>query len=330
MTAPHRPDPDDLASALLDGLLDADEAEAARRDPAVVARVAALAAARDALATPPPPPDAAGRERAIAGALAAFDAETSATDDDAIAADARPSAPPRPFDHATPLARPAPGGAAGRGRGRRTARTERWVRWLGAAAAVVLVVAGVSLLARGDGSDDADTAATSEEVSSGEGGAGSEAEGSADADDDAARDEAAESADQGAEGQLAPGEVLDLGAAESPDALADRARSTLAAERGIADVPVTEPEVGAAPDTTDPVPGDEGQGGAAPEQMSEPLACPTGEATANARGGSVDLRARARLDGQPVEVWVIDVAGSRTVLAVDADCAVILDRPLPG
>jgi hypothetical protein len=328
MTAPHRPDPDDLASALLDGLLDADESEAARRDPAVVARVAALAAARDALATPPPPPDAAGRERAISAALAAFDAETSVSDDDAItAADAGPSAPPRPFDHATPLARPAPAGAAGRGR--RTARTERWVRWLGAAAAVVLVVAGVSLLARGDGSDDGDTAATSEEVSSGEGGAGSEAEGSSEA-DDAARDEAAESADQGADGQLAPGEVLDLGAAESPDALADRARSTLAAERGIADVPVTEPEVGAAPDTTDPVPGDEGQGGAAPEQMSEPLACPTGEATANARGGSVGLRARARLDGQPVEVWVIDVGGSRTVLAVDADCAVILDRPLPG
>ncbi|HKX70224.1 MAG TPA: hypothetical protein VJM75_03305, partial [Acidimicrobiales bacterium] len=194
------------------------------------------------------------------------------------------------------------------------------------AAAVVLVVAGVSLLARGDGSDDGDTAATSEEVSSGEGGAGSEAEDSGEA-DDAAREE---SADQGTDGQLAPGEVLDLGAAESPDALADRARSTLAAERGIADVPVTEPEVGAAPDTTDPVPGDEGQGGAAPGQMSEPLACPTGEATANARGGSVGLRARARLDGQPVEVWVIDVGGSRTVLAVDADCAVILDRPLPG
>ena len=329
MTAPHRPDPDDLASALLDGLLDADEAEAARRDPAVVARVAVLAAARDALATPPPPPDAAGRERAISAALAAFDAETSATDDDAIAADARPSAPPRPFDHATPLARPAPGGAAGRGRGRRAALSEHWARWLGVAAAVVLVVAGVSLLARGDGSDDGDTAATSEEVSSGEGGAGSEAEGSGEA-DDAARDEAAESADQGTDGQLAPGEVLDLGAAESPDALADRARSTLAAERGIADVPVTEPEVGASPDTTDPVPGDEGQGGAAPEQMSEPLACPTGEATANARGGSVGLRARARLDGQPVEVWVIDVGGSRTVLAVDADCAVILDRPLPG
>ena len=329
MTAPHRPDPDDLASALLDGLLDADEAEEARRDPAVVARVAALAAARDALATPPPPPDAAGRERAISAAMSAFDAETSAADDDATATDASPSAPPRPFEHATPLPRGASARAGGRGHGRRAALSEHWARWLGVAAAVVLVVAGVSLLARGDGSDDGDTAATSEEVSSGEGGAGSEAEGSGEA-DDAAREEAAESADQGTDGQLAPGEVLDLGAAESPDALADRARSTLAAERGIADVPVTEPEVGASPDTTDPVPGDEGQGGAAPEQMSEPLACPTGEATANARGGSVGLRARARLDGQPVEVWVIDVGGSRTVLAVDADCAVILDRPLPG
>ena len=319
MTAPHRPDPDDLASALLDGLLDADEAEAARRDPAVVARVAALAAARDALATPPPPPDAAGRERAISAALSAFDAETSAADDDATATDASPSAPPRTFEPATPLPRRASARAGGRGHGRRAAPSEHWARWLGVAAAVVLVVAGVSLLARGDGSGDEDTAA--EDTSSGDGGAGSEAEAPA---------EAGESADESTAGRLASGDVLDLGAAESPDALADRALSTLAAERGLADVPATEPEAADAPGTTDAVPGNEGQDGAAAERASEPLACPTGEATATARGGSVDLRARARLDGQPVEVWVIDVGGSLTVLAVDANCAVILDRPLAG
>jgi hypothetical protein len=319
MTAPHRPDPDDLASALLDGLLDADEAEEARRDPAVVARVAALAAARDALATPPPPPDAAGRERAISAAMSAFDAETSAADDDATATDASPSAPPRTFEPATPLPRRASARAGGRGHGRRAAPSEHWARWLGVAAAVVLVVAGVSLLARGDGSGDEDTAA--EDTSSGDGGAGSEAEAPA---------EAGESADESTAGRLASGDVLDLGAAESPDALADRALSTLAAERGLADVPATEPEAADAPGTTDAVPGNEGQDGAAAERASEPLACPTGGATAAARGGSVDLRARARLDGQPVEVWVIDVGGSLTVLAVDANCAVILDRPLPG
>ena len=319
MTAPHRPDPDDLASALLDGLLDADEAEEARRDPAVVARVAALAAARDALATPPPPPDAAGRERAISAAMSAFDAETSAADDDATATDASPSAPPRTFEPATPLPRRASARAGGRGHGRRAAPSEHWARWLGVAAAVVLVVAGVSLLARGDGSGDEDTAA--EDTSSGDGGAGSEAEAPA---------EAGESADESTAGRLASGDVLDLGAAESPDALADRALSTLAAERGLADVPATEPEAADAPGTTDAVPGNEGQDGAAAERASEPLACPTGEATATARSGSVDLRARARLDGQPVEVWVIDVGGSLTVLAVDANCAVILDRPLPG
>ena len=38
MTAPR--DPDDLASALLDGRLTDDEAAAARRDPAVAARLA--------------------------------------------------------------------------------------------------------------------------------------------------------------------------------------------------------------------------------------------------------------------------------------------------
>ncbi|MGH6693611.1 MAG: hypothetical protein ACREF4_23330, partial [Gammaproteobacteria bacterium] len=48
MTAPR--DPDDLASALLDGLLTDDEAASARRDPAVAARLAELAAVREVVA----------------------------------------------------------------------------------------------------------------------------------------------------------------------------------------------------------------------------------------------------------------------------------------
>jgi hypothetical protein len=333
MTAPHRPDPDDLASALVDGLLDADEAAAARRDPAVVARVAALAAARDAVAAPPPAPDPAERERAIAAALSAFDAETSADDEGAIAADAvreEPASPmPGRFDHATPLPRQASRPPAARRRGPRSARSERWARWLGAAAAVVLVVAGVSLLARSNDSDDGDSAATSAESSSEDTGAGSEAEESGEAGDDAARDEAEESAGGDSAGALEAGEVLDLGAADSPEALADRARSTLDAERELADQPASDPNAGAVPDTTDSTPGDGDEDGVA-AQASEPLACPTGDATATARGGTVDLRARALLDGEPVEVWLVDVGGSLTLLAVDADCAVVVDSPLPG
>ena len=46
---------DDLASALLDGALPESVAAAARRDPAVLARVAAMAEARDRLRDLPPP-----------------------------------------------------------------------------------------------------------------------------------------------------------------------------------------------------------------------------------------------------------------------------------
>jgi len=72
MTTPR--DTDDLASALLDGLLTDDEAAAARRDPAVAARLAALAAVREEVGRPPARPDPVARERGLAAALAAFDA----------------------------------------------------------------------------------------------------------------------------------------------------------------------------------------------------------------------------------------------------------------
>jgi hypothetical protein len=63
---------DELASALLDGDLPDEEAAAARRDPAVVARAAELSTARDRLRDVPPPAPAA-REAGLAAALAAFD-----------------------------------------------------------------------------------------------------------------------------------------------------------------------------------------------------------------------------------------------------------------
>jgi hypothetical protein len=62
---------DELASAHLDGEATADEAAQVAADPDLAARVAALAAVRDAVATDGGPVDAARRDQAIAAALAA-------------------------------------------------------------------------------------------------------------------------------------------------------------------------------------------------------------------------------------------------------------------
>lgn len=70
----HPPSLDDVASALVDGALDPVQASAARRRPDVAARAGEMEAVRSALG-PVPPADDAARERAVAAALAAFDAE---------------------------------------------------------------------------------------------------------------------------------------------------------------------------------------------------------------------------------------------------------------
>ena len=120
----------DLASALLDGTLPDEAAAAARRDPAVMARLAEMEQARDRLRDVPPP-RIEGRDAALAAALAAFD----------TAAD-------EPVSPVSDL------------QARRHARGKRRQapRWLGAAAAVALVVAGVGVVAalslRGSGSND--------------------------------------------------------------------------------------------------------------------------------------------------------------------------------
>jgi hypothetical protein len=106
----------ELASALLDGTLPDEAAAAARRDPAVMARLAQLELARDRVRDVPPPVE--GRDAMLAAALEAFD-----------------TAPP-----ASPVSDL---------KARRRARGEpRQVpRWLGAAAAVALVLAGVGAVA---------------------------------------------------------------------------------------------------------------------------------------------------------------------------------------
>src|SRR5262245_28956069 len=105
------------ASALLDGTLPDEAAAAARRDPAVMARLAQLEQARDRVRDVPPPPVEA-RDAMLAAALDAFDT--------------------------VPPASPVPDL-----QDRRRARGERRhaPRWLGAAAALALVLAGVGAVA---------------------------------------------------------------------------------------------------------------------------------------------------------------------------------------
>jgi hypothetical protein len=154
MTDPHDRR-DDLASGLLDGTLPDEAAAAARRDPAVVARVAELAAARDQLRQMPPH-DPVARDRAVAAALAAFD-------------------PAGERDRFADLA------AA---RHRRAARATRWLGAAAAAVAVVAAVAGLAVMASDGTDEDQATSSVSEDAgdqeasresadeSTGDGGAG--------------------------------------------------------------------------------------------------------------------------------------------------------------
>jgi hypothetical protein len=295
MTAPR--DLDELASALLDGLLTDDEATAARRDPAVLARLAELAAVRDAVRRPPARPDTDARERGLAAALAAFDAGDEAGEPRETSAAA--GATVSPFGRRRPAARPA---SAYRGTPRRP-RGTAGRRWL-TAAAIVLAVVGLGVLASNwdTGSHSGDTAATSSD----------DAEGS-----DSATEEEAEggTVEERAAPSVAPGGIVDLGDVDSPEALAERAQSARA--DGSSSL------LGQASGGEDAA--DEGGGGV-------PLTgqCADGAAAGRlpAAGETIVMEARARLDGDTVDVWVLAADGKERVVAVDATCAVLVDQPL--
>jgi hypothetical protein len=285
MTAPR--DPDDLASALLDGLLTDDEAAAATRDPVVVARLAELAAVREAVRRLPAGPDAVARERGLAAALAAFDAGDEAGQQRGASVPAGTTV--SPLGRRGPARRPV---AAGGG-------------WLTAAAVVLAVVGvvGLGVLASNwdTGSDDGDTAASSS--------------------DDAGRSDSAteeqpesSTAEERAAPSTAPGGIVDLGEVDSPEALAERARSAQA--EGFAS-----PQ-GQASDGAEAA--DEGGGGGA-------LVRQCADAAAErlpAAGETIVLEARATLDGDSVDVWVLAADGEERVVAVDATCAIVVDQPL--
>jgi hypothetical protein len=287
MTAPR--DPDDLASALLDGLLTDADAAAAKRDPAVLARLAELAAVREAVRRPPAGPDAVARERGLAAALAAFDAGDEAGEPRRTGAPAGTTVSPLGRRGEAPCR---PRGTAGR-------------RWL-TAAAVVLAVVGLGVLVSNwdPGSDSADTAGNAATGSDDAGRSGTAAE------------EAPEggAAEEHAAPSVAPGGIVDLGEVDSPEALAERARSARA--EGF-----TSPQGQAAG----------GEDGADEGGGAVPLARRCADAAAGRlpeAGETIVLEARAALDGDSVDVWVLAADGEERVVAVDATCAVVVDQPL--
>jgi hypothetical protein len=299
MTAPH--DPDDLASALLDGLLTDDEAGAARRDPAVAARLAELAEVREAVGRRPAELDPAARERGLAAALAAYDAADGTTGegepDEAVGGAVTPLGPAR--------AAASPGASGTATPWRPHGRARR--RWL-TAAAVMLVVVGLGALASnwdtgGDSPDSANQEAATDR-SSNEAGAGDSASEGAGTD---------ESTPYGGESSS----TVDLGDVDSSDALADRVR-TILAER------LASREAEASGGDIEAQQGADGGAGGLPVTCtdaadSEPL---------SAVPDRVVLAGHATLDAEPVDVWVLDMEGEQRLIAVDGSCAVVVDRPL--
>ena len=332
-------DVDEIASALIDGALGPDEAEAAHRDPAVAVRAAEMQAARQAVRRVPPP-DPVGRDDAIAAALAAADLPSVPGYDvsgdpgasgglDAPADDRRPGpVTPLPLPPRSPQVVPMG-----------PARRRRWTdpRWLGAAAAVALVLALGGVLATrsadSDSSDQAATAADSAPSTSGGGSApGSGSGGGTGGAESGSGDSSSAAPDQAAPG-VAPDQSSEAPSRDAPVDLGDvRSAGELAerAEHALANTSAgSHSDSGSRTGSDSESNADQSTGGgplAATGACADPLASPSEDA------GPVVLQARATLAGRPVDVWVHDDGTSRRMVAVatDGSCAVVADRPVPG
>jgi hypothetical protein len=279
---------DELASALLDGDLPDEEAAVARRDPAVVARVAELAAARDQLrdVTPPAP---ATREAGLAAALAAFD-------------------------------------EANRPTRLTSARRERRgiPPWLGAAATVALLagVLGALAIAGGLGSSSSNdsagesTAAAPESApddatdlgaaDSGEGTSGSSRAGAA----------------------TVVVELGDLGDFTSADGLVARVDGARIAGQPAPEDEASESGTDAAPTTMAPGPPSGAPGAVVlPGAQATCRGSDLPTAPAGGQAG-VLAHAAARLAGTHVDVWLVRTASGTRMVALDTSCGVVADRPV--
>jgi hypothetical protein len=193
------PDPDELASAIVDGLLPPHEADEARRDPAVARRVEDILRIRATVrATPPPPPGSA--DRAVAAALATFGASPETGD--------------RAPQHLRVVGRSGDRPQPGRSPGWST----RSRSWLAAAAAILVVGLVAAGLVSQSGTDEDQTAAGDAESAETEASAEGEEESEGAADQPATADEGE---------AIAPVGPPHLGAVADAAELQDRVRDNL-------------------------------------------------------------------------------------------------------
>jgi hypothetical protein len=152
------------------------------------------------------------------------------------------------------------------------------------------------------GSDSGDTAASSSD--------------DAGRSDDAADEELeGGTAEERAAPSAAPSGIVDLGDVDSPEALAERARSARAEGS-----PSPLGQAAGGEDAAD----EDGGGGPLAGQCTDAAAA----GRLPAAGETIVLEARATLDGDRVDVWVLAADGKERVVAVDAACAVVVDEPL--
>lgn len=298
-----QPSPDELASALLDGELSDDEAAAARARPDVMAWAGAMEEARRALRELPVPPHA-GRDRAVAAALAAFDDQRADDGETSAAVGAGGRREAGGHRSRDPVAPPTARGAS-------TRRAQRWL----AAAAAAAVLAGLAGLAVATGDDRTDQDAAgyaADEAAEGDDGdsqaGGSAAEGGEAPDRAEAEEAPMATADTELTDELAAADAGDLGAFPSADALVDHLAALLAEGGDEGRVP--------------PMDGDDGAGTAFRQACVDDPPAPLAAALATVLGG------RAVVYGRLVDVWVIDTVEGRRVVALDDSCSPVVDRPL--
>jgi hypothetical protein len=319
------PDPDELASDLVDGLLDDEVAARLRSDPAIAARVEAIEAARAALRVPPPSAPGAV-ERALAATFAALDRGAG---DPGVAPDERP---PPPVTHLRTVGAPS-GGAPTAGGLRapvpahRARRGSSGMPWLAAAAAIVLlglVTIGILSSSGSDEDQASDTAASAEiddDASSGAAETGDDAgAGEGDGGDERAEQDAGAGREPAADQANPPATTLsdapadrgDLGAVGSAAELADRIR---AQDRSLPSSP--DDETG----STDPE-------AALDEETAGSSACPGRTTDGDPAHGESRYVADAVLDGVRVRVHVYDSGdGTLRLVATDESCVDVVDAP---
>jgi hypothetical protein len=322
------PDPDELASDLVDGLLPVDEAARLRTDPAIAARVEAIENLRAALRVAPPTAEG-DVDRALAATFAALDhgslpGSGSASGPGSGSGPVSGERPPPPITHLH-SAPPARGAAHRRSNGR---------SWLAAAAAIALLGLVTIGVLSSQGSDDGDQA-TDVAASAPDLNADAQAEaGGAGADDGATQDESTSSGDagSGAASPQSPPEVGSPGGGESTPGTA--------APGSTAYAPANLGSVSSAGELADRVRGDAGALTAAGDSgvlaspgdtdESDPgrNQCPALTAAGDTDRGASVYVADAVFKGNPVRVHLYDDGtGKLQLVATDASCADVVDTP---